>query len=746
MINYLNNLSIKNKLIGIITTITVVSIVIIVSYFVWTDLNFYKESLKENTEAVATIVGNNIISELNWGDTNDGEKALRSLQTINNVKYAEVFKKDNVLFASYNSLKTASFPNFKPIEGKSVFNNGYLYVFKPIIHDNIKYGSILIVASTEALNERITIYAIRALIFSIFLILITVVIANRLQKIISDPIVKLSNVVEGVSENHDYSVNISKKNKDEVGILFDGFNQLMKQVNTRNKEIQTSRTFLINVLDSIPLAVIALNKDDIVTHWNKFAETISGVNRIGAVDRNIYDITSDFDKFADHHLDVLQKGEHFVFNRIQFSFSKEKYYRVTLYPLVASEGMIMMMDDVTELEKKEMQLRQVQKMETVGTLAGGLAHDFNNVLGGITGAMSLINFKIHRGVKIPQDELASQLDIIEKSTDRAAGVVQKLLTLSRSNAVLFSEVDLNLVIKDTLAIIENSMDKSIEINCHYFEEEAKAIADGDQIGQVLLNLLINAGHAMTIMKGKQEIWGGVINVSLEFLKIGEYFKKQYSKATHNEYWVITVADSGVGMNNETVKKIFDPFFTTKEKEKGTGLGLAMSYNIIEQHEGFIDIYSESGVGSTFKVFLPVLKHKTLLDEKIEGKRYYEGTGLLLIVDDDSQIRSVATEILEECGYEIIIAKDGIEALEKFSERIDEIKLVLLDLVMPKLDGKHTFIRLKEMKDGVKVLLSSGFQQDSRVKEILDLGVAGFIQKPYTFTKLSEAVYKIIESK
>jgi len=744
VLRYIGNMTIKHKLIGIIAVIMIISITIITGFFVWTDLTYNEELLRKNINTVAVVVGDNIISDLNWGDTKDGEKALKTLENINSIKYAEVYKKDNVLFATYNAMEGKKIPDFKPIEGESVFKEGYLFVFKPIIHEKIKYGSILIVTSTQELTNRVYTYVVRVSIFAVLLIFFTIIVANMLQKVVSLPIIQLSEFIAEVSKKHDYSVKIDKKFNDEVGLLYDGFNHMMEQVNSRNNEIETSRKFLINVLDSIPLVIIALNKDDIVTHWNNFAENVTGITRDNAVEHNIYNISPDFDRFADHHLDILEKGEHFVFNRVQFGFSKDSFFKVTLYPLIASDGLIIMIDDITELEKKEMQLRQVQKMETVGNLASGLAHDFNNVLGGITGALSLLNFKIEKGVEIKKNELATQLSIIEKSSERAAGVVQKLLSLSRKNDVLFSEVDINIIVKDTLAIVENSIDKSVEINCHYNENESIVFADGGQLGQALLNLFVNAGHAMTIMRPRNEKWGGVLDISLDLLDAGEYFKKQYPEAKYEQYWQITIGDNGIGMEEETVKKIFNPFFTTKEKEKGTGLGLSMSYSIVEQHDGFIDVYSEVGVGSTFKVFLPVLKSKNCKLEPTDEKKYYSGTGLILIVDDDDHIRSVASGILEECGYDILIARDGIEALEIFSERMNDISVVLLDLVMPKLDGKHTFIRMREMRNDIKVLLSSGFRQDNRVNEIINMGVKGFVQKPYTFSKLSEHIFNVMD--
>ncbi len=743
MLNYFKNSTIKHKLILIITMIVSLIIIGMFTFFVITDLKFYRNNLKANIESVTAVVGENIVPELNWGVVEDAEKALKTFGTIKAIQYAEVYKKNNVLFATYNALNGEPIPTFKPNEGETVYHKGKIYVFKPIMGDGVKYGSILVVASTRQLDKRIWKYVLRALFFGIFLIILTFFIANWLQKFISEPIIRLSSVIQNVSSSHNYSVRVDKKYNDEVGVLYDGFNHMMEQVQLRNMEIEKSRTFLINVLNSISLAIIAINKEDKVTHWNATAEEITKIDSIKAVGKSIYDIAPDFNEFADLHLDVLAKNEHVIFNRVKFSFANGKTFKVIVYPLIDSEGMIIVIDDITEMEKKESQLKQVQKMETVGTLAGGLAHDFNNILGGITGALSLLNYKINNGVAISQNELAEKLAIIENSSNKAANVVQKLLSLSRSNEVDFKEVDLNLVVKDTLSILETSLDKSVEINAHYYTGEAKLFADGSQLEQALLNFCVNAGHAMTIMRRNGEKWGGNLNVDIDYLEGCDYLEKQSPKAVYDRYWVITISDNGVGMDSETLKKIFVPFFTTKEKDKGTGLGLAMSYSIIEQHKGFIDVYSEKGVGTTFKIFLPILDKGIANVESKTNKKYYKGEGLVLIVDDDAHIRDIASDILHQCGYKTLIATNGLEGLDVFAENMNDIKLVLLDLVMPKLDGKHTFLRMKELKDDIKVILSSGFKKDNRVNEIISLGVNDFIQKPYTFSKLSAKVYEVL---
>ncbi|RPI72486.1 MAG: response regulator, partial [Desulfobacteraceae bacterium] len=291
----------------------------------------------------------------------------------------------------------------------------------------------------------------------------------------------------------------------------------------------------------------------------------------------------------------------------------------------------------------------------------------------------------------------------------------------------------------------NTFDKSIEISARYFEKAALAYADPTQMEQSLLNLCINAAHAMTIMRKDGEKHGGSLNISVEEVKTDKYFLKLHPESEKGEaYWVISVQDTGVGMSNAVKAKIFDPFFT-RGKDKGTGLGLAMVYNIVKQHKGFIDVYSQEDIGSTFYIYLPVYKQKIKPKNNKPVEEIYRGQGLVLVVDDEEIIRQTAKSILEECGYDVILATNGEEAVDIFKKHREEIKVVLLDMVMPKMSGKQAYIELAKIKKDVKVLLASGFKKDSRVESIMRLGIKGFIQKPYALIKLANHIHEVINS-
>ncbi len=399
--------------------------------------------------------------------------------------------------------------------------------------------------------------------------------------------------------------------------------------------------------------------------------------------------------------------------------------------------------DISEKQKFEEQLIQSQKMESIGILAGGLAHDFNNVLGGIVSTLSLMKFELKQNGIIPSGELNSFVDIMEKSGQRAADMVQQLLTLSRKKETEFLPVDLVHTIGNVKKICDNTLDKSIKIIINNNSESAYVHADPTQIEQILLNLCINAGHAMTIMRSNESEHGGTLNISLELIHADESFIELHPDAKNNDYWMFSVGDTGVGMDTQTIAHIFVPFFTTKEKGVGTGLGLSMVYNLVQQHNGFIDVYSEKGVGTTFNIYLPVFKGRNTLKNNFKEDHVFRGDGIILIIDDEEIVRKIAGSILTKCGYTVISASGGDEGIRIFSEKHNVIKAVLLDLAMPGMSGDRVYEKLKAIDSSVKVLLASGFRQDDRVDAALSKGINMFIQKPYTLEKLAGAIQSLL---
>ncbi|MEW6288375.1 MAG: PAS domain S-box protein [Thermodesulfobacteriota bacterium] len=524
---------------------------------------------------------------------------------------------------------------------------------------------------------------------------------------------------------------------------------MLRDITTQQQaaeEIARMRNYLNNIIESMPSMLIAIDEDARITQWNSAAIEATGITSGEAIGRKIWEIAPFFNKYTEHFKRITMDQQPIKLHRELMTDHGEKTYNLTLFPLVAngSKGIAIRLDDITELEMKEKQLRQAQKMESVGTLAGGLAHDFNNVLGGILGNLSLMQFRLDNNDHMPASELREYLDRMSSAGYRAADLVRQLLTLSSKQPIKRVPVDLNLSIKHVRKIGENTFDKSVKIEVRQPQTPAYAMADPTQIEQVLLNLCINAVHAMTIMR-EGTPWGGTLAMSVEQVTADAAFRKYHPEAIQGLYWKISIGDTGVGMDTNTVSKIFDPFFTTKGSAKGTGLGLTMVYNIIKQLEGFIDVYSEPGLGSTFSVYVPVLDRTVHREEALEKTSIPRGDECLLVIDDDKIMRETTCSILESAGYTVLSAKDGQEGAEIYREKQSSIAAVILDMVMPVMSGKEAYIQLKEINPAVKVLLVSGFRHDSRVDEVMQLGVNAFLQKPFTLENLSRTVREIIDA-
>jgi signal transduction histidine kinase/CheY-like chemotaxis protein len=401
---------------------------------------------------------------------------------------------------------------------------------------------------------------------------------------------------------------------------------------------------------------------------------------------------------------------------------------------------------LSDVEKNmlESQLIQSQKMETIGTLVGGLAHDFNNLLGGIVGSLSLLRYN---SKNIKENELEKYLNIMENASDRATDLVKQLLSVASKQDLAMAPVDLNIAVSHVVKISKNTFDKSVAIECHYPDKPAVTNADPIQMEQVLLNLCINAYHSMTVMRDDDEQPGGSLTIDIRKIHADEHFRQAHTEACEADYWIISIEDTGIGMNKKTIDRIFEPFFSTKKNSKirGSGLGLTMVYNIIHDHGGFIDVYSEPGTGSVFNIYLPVFEQECVETINETEKNIISGEGLILIVDDEELIRETTKSILQTAGYNIILAENGEEGVQIFKDKYKDITAVILDMAMPKKSGRETFYEMKKIDPEVKILLATGYKHDERSEEIIKSGIKGFIQKPFTIYSLSEAINKVIKS-
>lgn len=398
-----------------------------------------------------------------------------------------------------------------------------------------------------------------------------------------------------------------------------------------------------------------------------------------------------------------------------------------------------------EREKTLAQLIQSQKMEAIGTLAGGIAHEFNNMLMGIMGGLDMIRLVLGKDGRVDRDAVLKYIEIALESSRRSVDMTRQLLTLSRKSGLQTIPVDLNETIISVFKLCRNTLPKSVKLDFQNGDSPFRVLADPMQMEQVLLNLCVNAAHAMTSMRPFGEREGGTLSVSAREEPGSDEFFALYPFARPGvKYIKLEVGDTGVGIDEEVRAQIFDPFFTTKRKEEGTGLGLSMAYNIVQQHGGFIDVTSRVGAGSVFSVYLPALEGEPSPVRPASGMGdMVTGEGRLLLVDDEKPVLDIAAGMLERLGYEVISAESGREALGIFSRERHRLDAVILDLSMPGMSGLEVFERMREADPGVRVLLASGFIEESVLNRVLSQGVADFIQKPYTIVQLSVKIKSVM---
>ncbi|NCO83998.1 MAG: hypothetical protein COZ31_01695 [Nitrospirae bacterium CG_4_10_14_3_um_filter_44_29] len=401
----------------------------------------------------------------------------------------------------------------------------------------------------------------------------------------------------------------------------------------------------------------------------------------------------------------------------------------------------------------EAQLRHAQKMEAVGTLTGGIAHDFNNILTVIVGYAGILQMKMGR-----DDPLRAHVDQILASSERAAALVRSLLTFSRKQLLSLQPVDINEIIRKVEGLLRRVIGEDIELrvitpppsaphlNLREGLGELIVLADAGQMEQALMNLAANARDAMSD--------GGLLTIETGLVEFDEEYEKVHGYGKPGMYALISVTDSGCGMDDETRQRIFEPFFTTKEAGKGTGLGLSIVYGIIKQHNGYINCYSEPGKGTTFKIYLPIaavnsgMRIADISGSDASGtKLALAGTETVLVAEDEGDVRKIVKEVLEEYGYNVIEAVDGEDAINKFMDNKDRIGVVFLDMIMPKMSGEEVYEIIKKIKPEMKALFSSGYPADFLSRRSI-AGAAkrelNFIIKPISPTELLKKIRGLLD--
>ena len=462
-----------------------------------------------------------------------------------------------------------------------------------------------------------------------------------------------------------------------------------------------------------------------------------GYDRKDPVLRSIPNLSSNIHPYdsteARRRLDLAAGGEPQLFEWMARKASGETFWvEVALKRMEpASRNRILAtVRDISKRKKAELELRQFQKMDSIGQLAGGIAHDFNNMLAGILGAAEMIQ------LSNPDPDIRRFSDIIMNSAQQAAGLTTKLLAFSRRGTVLEGPVNLHNVIRDAASILERSIDKRITLNLKLDARFCTTTGDTTEIQSAILNLGLNARDAISE--------NGSIAISTKNTTLDDTFAiRSPFPITPGEYIDIRIQDDGIGMSREIQQRIFEPFFTTKAVGKGTGLGLSALYGTVSQHKGAVSFYSEPGCGTVFHVYLPVTRKEdggTIQEEPIET-----GSGCILVIDDEDVVRYVTGLTLESLGYKPILAEDGQSGIRAYTDHQTEIDAVILDIIMPDLSGHEVLQAIRNVDPKARVILASGFSEDKSIDSLLKQEqIQGFLAKPYRKADLAQILAVVLK--
>jgi PAS domain S-box-containing protein len=382
--------------------------------------------------------------------------------------------------------------------------------------------------------------------------------------------------------------------------------------------------------------------------------------------------------------------------------------------------------DVSEKKRLESQFLRAQRMESIGTLAGGIAHDLNIVLSPILTAVELLQMRLN-------DESSQRLlNILHTNAVRGGEMIKQVLSFARGVEGEYIPLQPTHLIKEIMKILADTVPKNIEITFSIDPELCSVSGDATQLHQVLMNLCVNARDAMP--------QGGELRIEAENVEIDEHYARMNVEAKPGKYVSVGVIDTGVGIPEQNLAKIFDPFFTTKAHGQGTGLGLSTVAGIVRSHGGFISVYSEMGRGARFRVYLPAIESAQAAPAKPSQRDLPVGNGeLVLVIDDESAIREVARETLSAFGYRVMVAGDGAEAMAVFAAHREEVRVVITDMMMPYMDGPATIRALRRLDPKVKIIATSGLKAEDKISDVAQLGVKTFLPKPYTAEKLLKTV-------
>lgn len=691
--------------------------------------DFFMEMIK--TSDFITDIDIVMVSKISrWSLVNEGEEFRRGIDFILNVP------EDEILIKKSDDKK-------------------YLYKLLYIEGAHFSHKNPFVIEAVldfADLRSDIESYFINILIITFFIIFMIFIISSYLfNKFFLERIVKINSSIAQI-ERGKYEIDIIDKNNDELSYICKNINKMSRTILKRERELGESvnkikllQDYLSNIIDSIPSIIIVIDREHKISLYNRSAEKRWLLSDNRYTGNLIWKSIPFLEKYKDSVEELFESGGLIELYKEKINEQDEETYNIIIFPVKREDtpdAVVFMIDDITELERKDIIINQAQKMEVVGILSGGLAHDFNNVLGSMTGNLSFLKHKIDSDKKFNKEMIFRHLNIMEDALERAKSIINRLLTMSRKYYLNLELFEMNQCINDTFNMLKSSFaDKNILFKLSPYHSKLMIHGDKHQIEQAIMNLGINSCHALTIMRPKGETEGGTLSIGVDMVKITKYFKYYVPGAKEGYYCKIFIMDNGIGMDRDTISRLFDPFFSTKDKGIGTGLGMTMVYNIIKKHNGFIDIQSRKSIGTTFNIYLPLTDLPYIKAKESETEyRLSIDNKLVLIIDDNELVCKTTMAMLQSINLRIIYSSSITEGIDLLKKQKDEIDLLILD-IHTSIDPKSLLNRIISIKSDIRILMTYGllFEQDNISDQEYPIS---FLEKPYSLKSLKEAVYKI----
>ena len=754
-LHFFRNMPIRRKLtVAIVGTATIALLVACVTFVAY-ELVTFREAMAGKLSILADVLGTNSTAALQFQNPEDATEILRALAAEPEIDSACLYTAEGIYFAGFaRDPRTPAFPAHPGADGAR-FGNDRLLLFRPVMLDSRRIGTIYICASLNALSVRIQSYVwISALVLGGSL-LIAVGLGSGIQRLISVPILSLAGTAKQISEKKDYSLRARKVNRDELGFLTDSFNQMVADVEERTLALEQANNSMESeiaerrraeetireqaaLLDKAQDSIFLEELDGGIHYWNQSAVRLYGWSVDEVRSRKAAELLFDSRKPEppQARATTIKNGE-WIGEMTQITRDNVEVIVESRWTLIsdsrgAPKSILYVNSNITERKKLEAQFFRAQRLDSIGRLAGGIAHDLNNLLSPVLMGVSLLK------EEVTSETGKSFLDIIQTSAQRGADILKHVLTFARGVGGDRTHIQVRHLIKEMGDFIRETFPRNILFSSHVAPDLHVIQGDATQIHQIFMNLCVNSRDAMPN--------GGTLLIEANNHTLDPNHPATASGLRAGAYISIKIVDSGSGIPPGSMDKIFDPFFTTKDVGKGTGLGLSVVFGIVKTHGGLITVDSAPGKGTSIEILLPALKDAQAT-ESVKPPATQSGSGeLILIVDDEPAICQLSATILRTKGYQIITAQDGADAIEIFKERQAEISLVLTDVMMPRLDGVELTRALKAIQPNLKVIASTGQAEESRQKELCALGVTGFLRKPYNAQQLQASLQEALRRK